>query len=325
VTARYNQQRAITNTIMLLSRHPGSFPFKRVANGSVATIGSFDGLHLGHQRLLQHVFQEARARDLPSVVMSFEPTPKEFFLADKPPARLMRFREKFEGLASTGVDIFFCPRFNEAMKNITADTFIRRLLVHALNIRHLVIGDDFRFAQDREGHLDMLRSAGRALGFTVEQVSSVIVADERVSSSAIRDALWDGHLDRATTLLGREYRMSGKVIVGDRVGRKLGYPTANVNLNRKQSAVMGIFAVRVSGTDWGPLDAVASVGTRPTFGGIKPLLEVHIFDFDKNIYGEHIHVDFVARLRSEEKFDDVDKLVDQMHRDSALAKKILAG
>jgi riboflavin kinase/FMN adenylyltransferase len=309
---------------MRLSRHPLSFPFDRVANGSVATIGSFDGLHLGHQRLLQHVIAEARSRALPSIVMSFEPTPKEFFLAARPPARLMRFREKFEGLAETGVDIFFCPRFNEAMKNISADAFIRRILVHALNVRHLVIGDDFRFAQDREGHLDMLRAAGIALGFTVEQMSSVIEGDERVSSSAIRDALWEGDLERATALLGRHYRMSGKVIVGERVGRQLGYPTANVNLNRKQSAVMGIFAVRVSGPDWGPLDAVASIGTRPTFGGAKPLLEVHIFDFDKDIYGEYIHVDFIARLRSEEKFADVDQLVEQMHRDSALAREILA-
>jgi riboflavin kinase/FMN adenylyltransferase len=307
-----------------LSRHTLSFPFDRVANGSVATIGSFDGIHLGHQRLLQHVTTEARSRDLPAIVMSFEPTPKEFFQADKPPARLMRFREKFEGLATTGVDIFFCPRFNEAMKNIAADTFIRQILVHALNVRHLVIGDDFRFAQDRKGHLETLRRAGDALGFTVEQMSSVVEQGERVSSSAIREALWEGDLKRATALLGRHYRMSGAVILGERVGRQLGYPTANVNLNRKQSAVTGIFAVRVSGKDWGPLDAVASIGTRPTFGGAKPLLEVHIFDFDKDIYGEYIHVDFIARLRSEEKFADVDQLVEQMHRDSALAREILA-
>ena len=301
-----------------------SFPFARVAAGSVATIGSFDGLHLGHRALLTHVLQEARARGLPAVVMSFEPTPKEFFLADRPPARLMRFREKFEALAACDLDIFFCPRFNEAMKNIAADTFIRQVLIHTLNVRHLVVGDDFRFAQDREGHLDMLRRAGDAVGFTVEQMGSVMENGERVSSSAIRHALWDGDLERATTLLGRPYRMSGKVVVGERVGRQLGYPTANVNLNRKQSAVMGIFAVRVSGRNWGPLDGVASVGTRPTFGNKKPLLEVHIFDFDKTIYAEYIHVDFIARLRSEEKFDDVDQLVAQMHRDSALARQILA-
>jgi riboflavin kinase/FMN adenylyltransferase len=309
---------------MHLARTIDSFPFDLVAKGSVATIGSYDGLHLGHQKLLGHVLDSAKSKGLPAVVMSFEPTPKEFFSQERPPARLMRFREKFEALADFGVDVFYCPRFNEAMKNISADTFIRRILIHSLNIDHLVIGDDFRFAQDRAGHLEMLQRAGAALGFAVEEMPSVVVDDERVSSTIIRNALWEGDLQHARRLLGKDYRMSGKVIEGKRMGRKLGYPTANVNLNRLQSAVMGIFAVRVSGRDWGPLDAVASVGTRPTFVVTKPLLEVHIFDFDKDIYGEYIHVDFIARLRSEEKFDDVQDLIEQMHRDSARAREILA-
>ncbi len=309
---------------MRLARSIDSFPFDLVAEGSVATIGSYDGLHRGHQKLLRHVLDHAKKKRLPSIVMSFEPTPKEFFAQERPPARLMRFREKFEALAELGVDVFFCPRFDEAMKNISADTFIRRILIHSLNIKHLVIGDDFRFAQDRAGHLRTLQRAGLALGFSVEEMQSVIVGDERVSSTVIRNALWEGDLEHARRLLGKDYRMSGKVIEGKRLGRTLGYPTANVNLNRLQSAVMGIFAVRVSGRDWGPLDAVASVGTRPTFEGTKPLLEVHIFDFDKDLYGEYIHVDFIARLRSEEKFDDVKDLIEQMHRDSARAKEILA-
>ncbi|MGI9204308.1 MAG: bifunctional riboflavin kinase/FAD synthetase [Woeseiaceae bacterium] len=309
---------------MLLSRSVHQFPFDRVAAGSVATIGAYDGLHLGHQELLGKVRQVAKERNLPSVVMSFEPTPREFFLSERPPARLMRFREKFEALSATEIDIFYCPRFDTSMKNIAADTFIRQILIHALNIEHLVIGDDFRFAAKRAGDIRMLERAGAALGFTVEQVSSVISNDERVSSTAIREALWEGDLSRARQLLGRDYRMSGQVIVGNRVGRSLGYPTANVNLNRRQSPVMGIFAVRVSGADWGPLDAVASVGTRPTFAGTKPLLEVHVFDFDRDIYGEYIHVDFIARLRSEEKFDDVAKLIEQMDLDSAWAREILA-
>lgn len=309
---------------MYLSRNARQFPFDQVARGSVATIGSFDGFHLGHQAILEHVLAEADKRALPSILMSFEPTPKEFFQADRPPARLMRFREKFDALSAAGVDIFFCPRFNDVMKNVSGATFIRQILVHALNVRHLVIGDDFRFAQGREGHLDMLRRAGRTLGFTVEQMPSVVENDTRISSSAIRDALWNGNLPLATKYLGRHYRMSGKVNYGAGVGRTLGYPTANVNLDRKQSAVMGIFAVRVSGKEWGPLDAVASVGTRPTFGGVKPLLEVHIFDFDRNIYGEYIHVDFIERLRSEEKFAEVAMLVREMDRDSAKARVVLA-
>jgi riboflavin kinase/FMN adenylyltransferase len=309
---------------MRLARTIDSFPFDLVAEGSVATIGSYDGLHLGHQKLLGHVLDKAKSKGLPSVVMSFEPTPKEFFAQERPPARLMRFREKFEALHEFGVDVFYCPRFDEAMQNINADTFIRRILIHSLNIDHLVIGDDFRFAQDRAGHLQTLQRAGAALGFAVEQIASVVVDDVRVSSTVIRDALWKGDLQYARRLLGKDYRMSGKVIEGKRMGRKLGYPTANVNVNRLQSAVMGIFAVRVSGRDWGPLDAVASVGTRPTFEVTKPLLEVHIFDFDKDIYGQYIHVDFIARLRSEEKFDAVADLIEQMHRDSARAKEILA-
>ncbi len=309
---------------MYLARTSTDFPFDLVAQGSVATIGSFDGLHLGHQKLLRHVLKEAKTLGVPSVVMSFEPTPKEFFSQQHPPARLMRFREKFAALENFGVDIFFCPRFNEAMKEIAADAFIRQILIHAMNIRHLVIGDDFRFAQDREGHLRTLQRAGHALDFNVREMASVVSGEERVSSTAIRKALWDGDLERAGRLLGRHYRMSGKVIEGKRLGRELGYPTANVNLNRRQSAVMGIFAVRVSGAAWGPLDAVASVGTRPTFEGIKPLLEVHIFDFNEEIYGQYIDVDFIARLRSEEKFADVADLIEQMHRDSARAKEILA-
>ena len=309
---------------MYLTRSIWSFPFDLVARGSVATIGSYDGLHLGHRKLLGHVLDEARERDLPSIVMSFEPTPKEFFSQDRPPARLMRFREKFEALADFGIDIFYCPRFDMAMKNISADTFIRQILIHAMSIRHLVIGDDFRFAQDRAGHLRTLERAGQTLGFTVEEMSSVEVNGERVSSTLIRNALWEGDLDHARRLLGRDYRMSGKVSEGNRLGRTLGYPTANVNLNRRQSPVMGIFAVRVTGPDWGPLDAVASVGTRPTFEESKPLLEVHIFDFNEDIYGEYIHVDFVARLRSEEKFADVADLIRQMHLDSAQAREILA-
>lgn len=309
---------------MYLVRTACGFPFDRVAAGSVATIGAYDGLHLGHRKLLDEVLQQAASKGLPSVVMSFEPTPKEFFAASSPPARLTRFREKFEVLEEAGVDIFFCPRFDESMRSMAADTFIRQLLIHAMNVRQLVIGDDFCFAREGRGTVEHLRRAGRALDFSVTQVPSVIVDGERVSSTAIRHALWEGELDRAARLLGRHYSMSGTVIRGDNLGRVLGFPTANVNLRRRQSPVMGIFAARVRGLHREPLDAVASVGTRPTFGGTKPLLEVHIFDFDEEIYGAYIQVDFIARLRSEEKFVDAEHLVAQMHRDTARAREILA-
>jgi riboflavin kinase/FMN adenylyltransferase len=309
---------------MRLVRHLIDMPFDKLARGSVVTIGAYDGLHPGHEHLLGRVMAESAERQLPSVVMSFEPTPKEFFSADSPPARLMRFREKFDALAAHGIDIFYCPRFAEGMRDISASDFIRRILIHGLCTRHLVVGDDFHFARRREGNIDQLRRAAKALDYSVEQVPSVIIDGVRVSSTAIRDALAAGEMERATALLGRPYRMSGKIVKGEKVGRTLGYPTANVDLRRRQSAVMGIFAVRVSGLSGGPKDAVASLGTRPTFAGTKPLLEVHIFDFDQDVYGEYIHVDFIARLRSEMKYDDVDELVAQMHRDADNARLALA-
>jgi riboflavin kinase/FMN adenylyltransferase len=256
--------------------------------------------------------------------MSFEPTPREFFSAASPPARLMRFGEKFTALAAHGIDYFYCLRFDAKMRDISAAAFIRQIIVHNLCARHLVVGDDFRFAQKREGTIEHLRRAGSALEFVVEQVPSIIVDDVRVSSTAIREALWAGDLQKASALLGRPYRMSGRIVMGDKVGRKLGYPTANVDLRRRQSAVMGIFAVRIEGLPGGRKDAVASVGTRPTFDGTKPLLEVHIFDFDEDIYGKDIHVDFIARLRSQVKYDKVEELVAQMHLDADNAKSILA-
>jgi riboflavin kinase/FMN adenylyltransferase len=299
-------------------------PFADFADGSVVTIGAYDGLHLGHEQLLARVNAAAAEKGLPAVVMSFEPTPKEYFSSSNPPARLMRFREKFEALADHGIDLFYCPRFDRRMRDISADDFIRRILVHGLGARHIVIGDDFRFAARREGTLEHLQRAGRALDYAVEQVPSVIVDGVRVSSTSVREALADGQLPTATALLGRPYRMSGKVVMGEKIGRTLGYPTANVDLRRKQSAVMGIFAVQVHGLAGGAKDAVASVGSRPTFNGAKPLLEVHIFDFDDDIYGEYIHVDFVARLRGQVKYDDVEELVAQMHRDADNAKSALA-
>mgnify|MGYP001816228602 CR=1 FL=1 len=308
---------------MRLVRHLSDLPYPDLARGSVVTIGSYDGLHPGHRQLLNRVIAESRERGVPSVVMSFEPTPKEFFAADAPPARLMRFREKFDALRDYGIDVFYCPRFGPAMRSISADAFIRRSLVHGLNVRHIVIGDDFHFARRREGSLVELQRAAGALQYSVEQVPSVIVDGIRVSSTAIREALAAGEVARATSLLGRPYRMSGRIMRGRRVGRDLGYATANVDLRRRQSAVMGIYAVRVHGLPEGPVDGVASVGTRPTFDLTKPLLEVHLFDFDRDIYGEYIHVDFIEHLRDEEKFDTVEALVAQMKIDEQNARSAL--
>jgi riboflavin kinase/FMN adenylyltransferase len=309
---------------MRLVRHLEDLPYPHLDSGSVVTIGAYDGIHLGHQQLLERVIHVAQAKELTSVVMSFEPTPKEFFGGERPPARLMRFREKFESLETHGIDLFYCPRFAAPMRDIPAADFIRRVLIHGLNARHLVVGDDFHFARRREGTIEHLNAVAGVLGYDVEQVPSVAVNGVRVSSTAIRDALGRGDMNTAAKLLGRPYRMSGKIVKGDRVGRTLGYPTANVDLRRLQSAVMGIFAVRVHGLEGGPHDAVASVGSRPTFAGTKPILEVHIFDFDEDIYGEYIHVDFIAWLREQEKFDLVEDLVAQMGVDVENARLALA-
>ena len=309
---------------MLLVRHLQDLPDPLLERGSVVTIGAYDGLHLGHQALLARVLGRARSDDRKAVVMSFEPMPKEFFAGDKPPARLMRLREKYDALCDLGMHVFYCPRFSSAMRSISAVDFVRRILVDGLRVRHLVVGDDFRFARRREGKLETLETLGRDLGFSVDAVSSVNVGGLRVSSTAIREALLRGDCRGATALLGRPYRMSGRVVRGRRLGRSLGYPTANVDLRRRLCALDGIYAVRVRGLDEGPLGGVASVGTRPTFGLETPLLEVHLFDFDRDIYGTYIHVDFIERIRGVEKFSTAGELVAQMERDADNARSILA-
>ncbi len=312
---------------MHLMRRPTAAP-DRLADGCVATIGAFDGVHVGHQRILQRVLAEAEQRGLPSVVVSFEPTPREFFARSEPPARLTRFREKFDELRALGIDWFFCPPFDAVMESLAPDEFIDRLLIDTLQVRHLVVGDDFVFGRKRSGTVADLQRAGTMTGFSVEQVGTVLENFDRVSSTAIRRALTDGDLDVARTLLGRHYSMTGRVVDGRKLGKKLGFPTANVSLNRRASPIAGIFAVRVDGLSdsAGParLNGVASVGTRPTIDGIEPLLEVHIFDFDRDIYGEYIRVEFIRKLRDEVKFPDLDALTEQMHLDAAQAREILA-
>ena len=309
---------------MRLIRSTNNFPYELVKSGSILTIGAFDGLHLGHQCLIKNLVKQAKIRCLPSVVMSFEPTPGEFFAREKPPARLMRFREKFEALEKLGIDIFFCPRFDENIRDLTADDFIRNLLIQKLNIKYLIIGDDFHFGRNRGGNFEQLERVKDILEFEIEKTLSVIISNKRTSSTLIRDLLYKGDLIGAKEFLGKNYQMSGRVVIGHQLGRQLGYPTANVNIRRLESALMGIFAVKVFGISDKPLDAVASLGRRPTFyEGKKPLLEVHIFDFNEDIYGRYIHIDFIEKIRDEVKFNNADELIKQMHRDAKKAKEIL--
>jgi riboflavin kinase/FMN adenylyltransferase len=291
--------------------------------GCVATIGNYDGVHLGHQHMLAAVRARADEFGLPAVVVTFEPTPREFFEGSTAPSRLTRLREKLQALELYGVDRVLVLRFNRRMQGMAARDFVDRLLVEGLGVRHIVVGHDFHFARRREGTIATLRDAGARRGFTVQEVDQFLLGGERISSSLLREALNRGDLDRATRLLGRPYRMAGRVRRGQQLGRKLGYPTANLALHRKVVPLWGIFAVRVHGAGLVDHPAVVSLGTRPTINGTDPLLEVHLFDFDGDLYGRYLNVDFVQRLRDEQKFDSLDALVAQMHRDAAAARAIL--
>jgi len=291
--------------------------------GCVATIGNYDGVHRGHQHMLAALRARAEQHRVPSVVITMEPTPREYFEGDAAPPRLMRLREKIEALARYGVDRLLVLRFDERLRRISAAEVVDRLFVGGLGVRHIVVGHDFHFARHREGNVDTLRAAGARHGFGVDEVGRFLIDGERVSSSLVREALGRGDLDRAAVLLGRPYRMTGRVRRGQQLGRKLGFPTANLALHRKVVPLWGIYAVRASGAGLVNHPAVVSLGTRPTVNGTDPLLEVHLFDFDGDLYGQYLDVDFVARLRDEQKFESLDALVAQMHRDAAAARAVL--
>jgi riboflavin kinase/FMN adenylyltransferase len=292
--------------------------------GCVLTIGAFDGIHRGHQEMIQVLRARAEAHRLPAALLSFEPTPREFFAKGAAPARLTRLREKVDVLRGLGIDRFICARFDERMRSIAPDAFVSDVLVSALGVGHVVVGHDFRFAKDQAGNVETLRAWGSRGNFDVGEVAAFEVDGERVSSSLVRRALASGDLARAAKLLGRPYRMTGKVIAGAKLGRSLGFPTANLGLHRRTTPLAGIFAVRVSGGGLSDARAVASLGTRPTVNGKEPLLEVHVFDFDGDLYRRYLHVDFIERLRDERRFESIDALVGQMHEDAARAREILS-
>jgi len=295
-----------------------------LSGGSIVTIGNFDGMHLGHQMLLDSVLEQARASGLPAVVMCFEPTPLEFFSPQSPPARLMRFSEKCKALEEYGIHIFCCLDFDTSMRSGSPDWFIQEVLVETLNVRHLIVGDQFRFGKDRAGDVAELQRAGEKYGFQVRGMASLESDGKIVSSTRIRNALSSGNLHRAAELLGQNYKMSGEVIHGQHLGRRLGFPTANIDPDRIHVALMGIFAVYVTGLGDDVLEGVASVGTRPTVGGTKVILEVYIFDFDEDIYGRELQVEFVEKIRDELNFPDIDALIENINNDVASARKILA-
>ena len=284
-------------------------------HGCVATIGNFDGVHLGHQAVIGQLAEKADALGLPAAVITFEPQPREYFLPQFAPPRLTRFREKIEAFRRYAVRRVLCLAFNRKLAEMPAEEFIRRILVDGLGVKYLVVGDDFRFGRDREGTFEHLQAAGEQYGFQVVNMHTFSVEGERVSSTRVRLALEQGQLDEAVRLLGRDFRMSGRVAHGEKLGRKLGFPTANIFLHRKAAPLQGIFVVEVYGLDKEPWPGVASLGTRPTVDGTRTILEVHLFDFDEQIYGRHIQVSFLHKLRDEEKYDSLTELKVQIQKD----------
>lgn len=287
----------------------------------VATIGNFDGVHLGHMAILDQLHRQAFDAGLPGVVITFEPQPLEYFSPASAPARLTPFREKLELLQAAGIDRVLCLRFDRRLAEMPAAGFIRTVLVEGLGARRVIVGDDFRFGKGRGGNFETLVEHGQRHGFRVIPTTTRYHNGSRISSSRIREHLAAGEFEPAAGLLGRWYYISGRVIHGDKRGNELGYPTANVALNRKTSPLAGIYAVRVHGLDGGVRHGVASIGTRPVFDGRTELLEVHLFDFDGTIYGRRIRVEFRHYIRAERDFPTVTALVEQMHADADSARR----
>ena len=292
-------------------------------NGSVVCIGAFDGLHIGHRALVGHAVARARALGVPAVALSFEPLPREFFAADAPPPRLQLPRMKLGALSVLGIDLVGLLRFNASLASLSPEDFVQRLLVARLGAREVWVGPDFRFGRARAGNLDLLRKMGGELGFSAHTIAPVEVDGAPVSSTRIRAALQSGDFATATRLLGKPYSIAGRVVHGKQLGRTLGYPTANLRFANRTPALRGIYATLVHGVGALPWPSVSSFGTRPTVDGKEPLLEAHLFDFDGDLYGKLIEIEFVARLRDEEKFPDLPTLVVQMDRDAAQARHIL--
>ena len=302
----------------------GLHNLKPLHRGCVATLGNFDGIHLGHQAVLGQLAEKAGELGVAAAAIVFEPQPQEFFQPANAPARLTRFREKFQALRRFSIDYVLCLRFNAEFAALEPEEFIRRVLVEGLGTRYLVVGDDFRFGHRRRGDFAMLQEAGRRYGFQVVNMHTFAIDGERVSSTRIRAALAAADLVTAEKLLGRPFRMGGRVAHGDKMGRRLGIPTANIHLHRKTVPLKGIYTIEVFGIEGEPRAGVADVGTRPTVDGTKTLLEVHLLDFDDDLYGRHLNVDFLLKLRDDKRFDSLEALAGAIQLDVKHAREFFS-
>lgn len=290
--------------------------------GCVLTIGKFDGVHLGHRAVLSNVVKQARRLGLPSTVMVFEPQPEEVFNPTGAPARLSRLRDKYEQLKSIGIDRLLCVKFNANFASMSPEYFVESLLVKQLGIRFLVVGDDFRFGKGRVGDFNTMLNAGKKFDFTVVSTQSFRRRDCRISSTEVRDALANGDFAEAEAMLGRPFEIAGKVVHGEKKGRTIGFPTANVLLKRCKTPVNGVFAVKLHVNNQ-TVFGVANIGTRPTLAGQRSQLEVHLFNFDGNLYGLYIRVELITKLRDEKKFDSFELLHKQIIKDADQAKHLV--
>ncbi|MCG9555419.1 bifunctional riboflavin kinase/FAD synthetase [Vibrio sp. Isolate31] len=298
----------------------GIHNIKAQHHGCVLTIGNFDGVHLGHQEVLSQVCEQAAALGLPSVVMTFEPQPMELFARDKAPARLTRLRDKYVQLSKLDISRLLCVNFNQYFASLSAEAFIKDLLVDKLGVKFLVVGDDFCFGKGRTGNFAMLKEAGEKHGFEVVSTQSYCLNQLRVSSTEIRNALAVDDLAASATMLGRDYSISGRVSHGRKLGRTIGFPTANIPLKRCVSPVSGVYVVEALDIDGVPVGGVANIGQRPTVNGVRQQLEVHFFDFKANLYGKQLEVRLLHKLRDEIKFESFDALKNQIELDAEAAR-----
>lgn len=315
------------------ARESHSDRFPESGLGSVVTIGNFDGVHLGHQAIIRRVCQEAKDRGLLSVVVIFEPQPMELFKGNDAPARLMRFRDKYEALDAFEIDFLFCLKFDEALSKLSAEQFVKNVLVDHLSVKHLVIGDDFRFGGDRSGDFELLCELGKSLSYTVENTTTISTdatlsnLNQRASSTLVRELLKKASFDEAAKVLGKPFQIKGRVVHGEKLGRQLGFPTANVALKRLSVPFTGVYAVKVKlledNDQIKEVKGVANIGVKPTVGEFKPNLEIHLFDFNEDIYGAKVSVEFVTKLRDEKRFDGIDELKTQIELDVQNAKTAL--
>ncbi|CAL7964333.1 bifunctional riboflavin kinase/FMN adenylyltransferase [Gammaproteobacteria bacterium] len=300
----------------------GLYDLKQITNGCVATVGNYDGVHLGHQQLLTRLKEKSKELKVPAVVIIFEPQPVEFFTGDKS-LRLTSLREKILLFAQYEIDAVLILAFNAHFVGMTAKHFAEKILAGAMHVRYLVIGDDFSFGHNREGNFALLNQYAGALGLEVESMPAFKIEGVRVSSSFIRIALLQGTLKVATRFLGRPYRVTGRVVHGRQLGRDLGFPTANIHLVRRELPLEGVYVVKVYDSEKSPLFGVANIGFRPTVSGKDKSFEVYIFNFNANIYGKRIAIEFCEKIRDEQKFASLEELKLQIEKDVKTASLLL--